>query len=392
MHYIRLLRAPRMTVTNDSMQTELVFTITTDLGDSFLSPDEPIDLVVTAHVLSVSGDPACRLSEKGALKWQAGRRVCKPIFEFPPEIQQAFQSGQSVEICISPESGLLGDEVKNILRSSIQPTDGLIMPVWVGMSGPEADDDVSTRRILLSGQYEPQYLEIQEEFGDSIARHVWDAGVVSLCAMVGAYRFPDLETSKHPCMRKLLSILNSREVNVLELGCGVGILGLGLYAVYPRGLGECTILMTDLEEAERRVRSNMALLRQQHSGSDLGRAQVMYENMDWNRAKEGKFGRRFQDRRWDLIMLSDCTYNVDMLPALVDSLSAIHRVNTEFTDDEEKFSTKVFIAMKPRHASEMEFFKLMAAEDWVTQEKQVLSLPVLGRESESVEMYIFEKV
>ncbi|OAA50691.1 hypothetical protein NOR_01141 [Metarhizium rileyi] len=397
MHYIRLLRAPRMSVRQDSMQAELVFTITTDLGESFLCPEDDIELVVTAHVTSLSGNSSCLLTKRGALQWQAGRRVCKPVFEFPEMIQRAFMYGDTVELCISPSSELSGDEVQNILRSSIRDAakdpNGLIVPVWVGMNGPEVDPDVSTRRIRLTAPSEPaQFLEIQEEIGESIARHIWDAGVVSLCTIVGAYKFPKFKTSQHSCMRKLLDILNNKDgVNVLELGCGVGILGIGLCAVYPRGTGECTIMMTDLTEAEGRVRSNMGLLQQLRSGSDLGYAQVMYENLDWNKAQEGGFRGQIQYRRWDLIMLSDCTYNVDMLPALVGTLSAIHRANLELTADDDEFSTKVFVATKPRHSSERSFFDLMTAEGWTTEEKQVLPLPVLSGDPESVEMYLFEK-
>ncbi|KHO01600.1 uncharacterized protein MAM_00601 [Metarhizium album ARSEF 1941] len=397
MHYIRLLRAPRMSVHADGMQAELVFTITTDLGESFLCPEKAIDLAVTAHVTSLWGNSSCLLTRKGALQWKAGRRVCKPVFEFPETIQQAFMSGDTVELCISPHAELSGDEVQHILNSSIKKAArdarGLIVPVWVGMSGPEVEQDMSTRRLRLTAPAEPaQFLEIQEQIGESIARHIWDAGVISLCAIVGAYRFPKLETSQHPCMKKLLGILNDKDgVNVLELGCGVGILGIGLCAVYPRGTAECTILMTDLKEAEGRVRSNMGLLQQLRSGSDLGYAQVMYENLDWNAAQDGGFRGQIQYRRWDLVMLSDCTYNVDMLPALVGTLSAIHRANLEFTPDDDEFSTKVFVATKPRHPSERAFFDLMAAEGWAMEEKQVLSLPVLSGECESVEMYLFEK-
>ncbi|KAG8423994.1 hypothetical protein J3458_000835 [Metarhizium acridum] len=320
-----------------------------------------------------------------------------PFLSFPRMIQQAFMYGDTVELCISPDSDLSGDEVHSILNSSIkhptQHANGLIVPVWVGMNGPEVDSDMSIRRIRLTAPTEPaQFLEIQEEIGESIARHIWDAGVVSLCAIVGAYKFPNLETSQHPCMKKLLSILNNKDgVSVLELGCGVGILGIGLCAVYPRDTGECTILMTDLKEAEGRVLSNMGLLQQLRSGSDLGYAQVMYQNLDWNEAQYGGFRGQIQYRRWDLVMLSDCTYNVDTLPALVGTLSAIHRANLEFTADDEVFSTKVFVATKPRHASERSFFDLMAAEGWTREEKLVLSLPVLGGECESVEMYLFEK-
>lgn len=399
MHYIRLLRPPRLAINRNRYQTELVFDIKTDLGDSLLCPDSPIDLVVTAHVFSpMRPDSSCLLSEPGKLQWQANARVLKPVFEFPQMIRNALQSGDTVELCISPASSLSADEVRSILSSSIKSSkrddmEGLIMPVWVGLNGPEADVDISTRRIRLNKASETaEYLEIEEDIGESIARHIWDAGVVSLCAIAGTYKFPELASSQGGCMQKVNQILGHEDgVNVLELGCGVGVLGIGLCAVYPRGVSECTILMTDLPEAEGRARANMGLLQQQRSGSNLGYAQVMYENLDWEHGRRGSFGQQTGYRRWDLVMLSDCTYNVDMLPALVETLSALHRHNKEQTPVNEQFSTKVFLATKPRHASELALFQLMAAEEWKVAEKQVLPLPVVGREMETVEMYLFEK-
>lgn len=398
MHYIRLLSDPSMLVNGNGMSARLVFTITTDLGESFLCPQEPLDLAITANVFSPSGNSSCLLTEKGSLQWKYGDRAIKRLVNFPEIIQRAITYDDAVELCISPMSALSGHDAHNILTSSIKnatmETDGLIMPVSVLMNGPSVDLGISTRRIRLNTPSEPsQVLEIQEEIGESIARHIWDAGVVSLCAIVGAYKSPRLETSQHACMKELVNILNDKDgVNVLELGCGVGILGLGLCAVYPKGLGACTILMTDLREAEGRVRSNIGLWQKLHSGSDLGYAQVMYENLDWNNGMQGLFGRKFGDRRWDLIMLSDCTYNADVLPALVGTLSAIHRANMQGLAEDEKFSTKVFLSMKPRHADERAFFNLMAADGWETRQKQVLSLPVLCGESQSIEMYLFEMV
>ena len=95
-------------------------------------------------------------------------------------------------------------------------------------------------------------------------------------------------------------------------------------------------------------------------------------------------------RYFDLIVLSDCTYNVDMLPALVGTLSALHASNLE-SHPRKRSTTKVFLATKPRHESELALFDLMRKEGWETLAKQAVPLPVLGQEPESVELYIFEK-
>ncbi|KAJ6439745.1 vacuolar ATP synthase [Purpureocillium lavendulum] len=405
MHYIRLLRPPKLSPSQQRMQAELVFTITTDLGDSFLYPEAPVNLVVTAHVYTPSGDYWYELSEHGKLQWTPGRRVAKPVFELPPTVVSAMMSGDVVELCVGSESSFSADRVHSILTSAKDAHSqdggrGLIMPVQVTLNGPDADDDISTRKIRLNATNElPEYLEIEEEIGESIARHIWDAGVVALSAMVATYKFPHLESSQHPCMQTLRRMFDSgeSEMNILELGCGVGILGTGLCAVYPRErAADCTILMTDLDEAEGRARANIALLKHNHSGSQLGNATILYENLNWEHGRQGRFGPEVQRRRWDLVLLSDCTYNVDVLPALVGTLSALHEANAKQAGpaggDARPSATRVFLATKPRHASEKALFALMESEGWRILESQVLPLPVLGAESESVEMYLFEKV
>ncbi|UNI22783.1 hypothetical protein JDV02_008639 [Purpureocillium takamizusanense] len=404
MHYIRLLRPPKLSSSQQRMQTELVFTITTDLGDSFLFPEAPIDLVVTAHAYTPTGDSTYELSQHGRLQWTPGRRVAKPVYELPPMVVSAMMSGHPVELCVSPESSFSAAGVYSILTSPDDPHSrtggrGLVMPVQVTLNGPDADDDISTRKIRLNASNEPpEYLEVEEEIGESIARHIWDAGVVALSAMTAMYKFPKLESSQHPCMRALRRMLDTSEsgMNILELGCGVGILGTGLCAVYPRDrAADCTILMTDLDEAEGRAQANIALLKHNHSGSQLGNATILYENLNWEHGRQGRFGREVQRRRWDLVLLSDCTYNVDVLPALVGTLSALHDANVQqaraMDGDATAFATKVFLATKPRHASETALFGLMESEGWRTLVTQTLPLPVLGGEPESVEFYLFAK-
>ncbi|KAG5918567.1 hypothetical protein E4U42_006800 [Claviceps africana] len=405
MHYVRLKAPPKIKVLDDGIQTSIVFEVANDLGDELLSPTDPVGITVRAHAeASPYANVSCALIERLPLEWDKGHRVMKPTYKLPPKVESAITGGDTVFLSIGPtNSASAADSVYNILTSSIEDhkdgaghgagRGGLISSVTVGLSGPEVDDDVCLRRILLTGRGEPpQYLIMGEQIGHSIARHVWDAGLVSMAAIAGTFKFPDLGPSQSSCMKKVHGILAHEDgVNVLELGCGVGVLGLGLCAAYPKGTGDCTVLMTDRHEAERRVRYNMGLLHQQRSGSNLGYAQAMYENLDWDNGRQGRFGNRVRERRWDLIMLSDCTYNADSIPALVGTLSGVHKLNRDFDPDDASFATKVFLATKPRHDDELVLFDMMATEGWTITDKLVLPLPVLGRESERVEMYLFEK-
>lgn len=385
-----------MARTGSRLLLELVFTITTDLGDSFLFPDEFIDLIVTAQVATPSGNISIPLAGQGKLQWRPGMRVAKPTFDISGNLQKAIASGAKFSICVGTKAKLSADGIHDILTASGGGGDinGQVMPAWVRFDEAGDDVEVSTRRIYLEETGDARaYVEFEEEIGESIARHVWDAGVLAFCAIAGTSRGLALDSTRHGCMDAMRRVFTeTASPNVLELGCGVGILGVGLSAIYPQlqsqTPGRCTVLMTDLEEAEGRARSNIARL----SSSTDANVQLLYENLDWEDGRQGKFGTQVRNHRWDLIMLSDCTYNVDMLPALVETLSELHTSNMtqEFPADTRR-STKVFLATKPRHVSERALFALMSHQGWIMHERQILPLPVIGSEAESVELYMFEK-
>lgn len=392
---------------------DLVFTITTDLGDSFLYPDEPVNLTIHAEVRSKSDSKKKDLvnlslgTEK--FQWRSGMRVAKPSVDISRLMQQTSNSKSKIAICISTER-YSARRVSEILATTIVPEEeeqaGQIMPVWFTLNHDESEIEVSTRRLYLPGTSEQEdYVELEEEIGESIARHIWDAGVIAFCAIAESWMLPmptDTEPSGLNALKKLFA--GPKPINVLELGCGVGILGGGLSAVIPRmrppPSRRCTILMTDLEEAESRTRSNMSRLLQARKAksSSSPPVKLLYENLDWEQGRKGEFDFEAQNHRWDLVMLSDCTYNVDMLPALVETLSALHASNmahaaaSSSSSGEQAQSTKVLLATKPRHASEEALFDLLSSEGWAELHRQTLPLPVLGAETQSVELYLYEKL
>ncbi|KAM4062794.1 lysine methyltransferase [Hirsutella rhossiliensis] len=393
MHYVRLLRAPKLVHLRRATQISLVLAVTTDLGDSLLHPEEAIELMASAVVTSSSGTSTHKLASSGKLQWRPGDRVAKPILDLPPAVVAALASGDRVELCVGPAPPFSADALRDILASSTEHASGggdkgLVMPVWVVLREHEAEDDLCTRKLRLNGPLEPpDYLELEEELGESIARHIWDASPVVLAAIAAIFRSPSYEPGQQPCMDALERMFGaSKTINILELGCGVGILGAGLAAVFPPAAGDCTILMTDLADAENRARTNVGLVERNQSG----RANLLYENLDWEDGRHGRFGPLLQRRRWDLVMLSDCTYNTDTLPALVATLSAVHAHSVGQAGGE-AFSTKVFLATKQRHSSEQVAWDLLARDGWKRLAAQTLPLPVLGRESQSIDMYLFEK-
>ncbi|KAF4504559.1 hypothetical protein G6O67_007999 [Ophiocordyceps sinensis] len=394
MHYIRLLRAPKLVQAKRATQVSLVLAVTTDLGDSLLHPDKAIELMARAVVTSPSGTSTRELSGSGKLHWRPGDRVSKPTFDLPPTVVAALASGDRVELCVGPAPPYSAEALRDILASSAEYASGagdrgLVMPVWVALKEDESQDDLCTRKLRLNELSEPpDYLELEEELGESIARHIWDASPVVLAALAAMFQSPSSVPSRQPCMEALKRLFDASEpINILELGCGVGILGAGLAAVYPPDAGACTILMTDLEDAQDRARTNIGLVERNQSG----RAGLLYENLDWEDGRHGRFGPLLRRRRWDLVMLSDCTYNTDTLPALVATLSAVHAHNADHGDGGRRaVSTKVFLATKQRHSSERVAWHLLARDGWEELATQTFPLPVLGRESQFIETYLFE--
>ncbi|TFB03502.1 hypothetical protein CCMA1212_004373 [Trichoderma ghanense] len=406
MHYIRLLRPPKLAGSGGKIRLELVITINTDLSDSLLSVQDALELLITAEVASSSGRTTWALTGRGELAWKPGMRILKPSFNLPLQFIKALAASSSAEICISAKPALSATGVHSILTDA-EAGNGLIMPVWAQLrangNGHGDDDHLCTRRLYLDGinqEGDQAFLEIEEELGESMARHVWDGGVVTLCALAGIPASEKYSSNQEPTMAVMREILGTAGgLNILELGCGVGTLGIGLCAVLPQmrptGSGDTTVLLTDLEDAETRASSNIARLKQNArvAGQHDNAAQLLYENLDWEDGRQGRFGPQVQARRWDLVVLSDCTYNEDGLLALVETLSALHASNVSKAKatGESSFTTKVFVGTKPRHSSENAVFGLLDRAGWKMQAKQVLPLPVLGSEAQSVETYLFEK-
>ena len=392
MHYIRFLRPPRVASSGKTHQIELLFIISTDLGDSLLFPDEPLELAVEAYV-GGSGASPIPLSGKDQVVWKPGQRVVKSTFRIPPPVSKALTAGRDIELCIRPEGKFSADEAQAVLPRGSGEEDGLVMPVWLTLnSGGGSEQETSTRKLRLwEASGEQSQLEIFEDVGEpkSLARHVWDGGLVTVCALGGLVHDPALEASQGSCIQAVKSILlQERPINILELGCGVGVLGLGVATVCsamkpPGEPHRRTVLMTDLEDAEEQVRSNIDRV------PDLPGTELLYENLDWEDGRHGRFGTNIKARTWDLIMFSDCTYNVDVLPALVETLAALHRGNQ--TRHDGQAPTKLFLATKVRHSSEAEVFDLIAADQWIKLQQQTIALPVLGADSQRVELYLYEK-
>ena len=170
-----------------------------------------------------------------------------------------------------------------------------------------------------------------------------------------------------PLLQKLLrgAFETNKHLSVVELGTGCGIVGIALAQVLPR----CSVCLTDLEEARDIVSRNVRVA-QPASG-----ATVQFEVLDWD---EGP-GDLIAHRQYTLIIVSDCTYNSDSMPALVRTLRSLVEFST---------NAVVMVGLKRRHESEQVFFELM--EDSGFQKCGDTTLGGSLFHPESIEIHCFQ--
>lgn len=427
MHYIRLMRPLSLDERN---RLRLVFTITTDLGDSFLCPDEPVPISVYAYnstsaALLTSGEKV-RI-DNGGKSWTAGMRILKLDLPISTKALQKLQArvkndGGSIRIRV-----VACHDLSDPPNASEIPFDTTGRVLGLSIPFPQAGQDpcyTATRELATHDGSTKGLLEIDEEIGESIDRHVWDAGVVTtglimnICNATGE----GPKWQQTPLLENLLRpVLRERPLNVIELGCGVGILGIGLARALARRpaptrtkesspddaqtpptessgspasadswpersiLG--SVLLTDLPDAEELTRRNIDWFACHRKDVPGDTALLEFESLDWEEGKAGVFGPKAGATGWDLVIISDCTYNVDMLSALVKTLSALHASSVALGS----VGPKVLLATKPRHSSEKALFDLMKAGGWSILESASQPLPLLRMEDEKVEIYLFGK-
>lgn len=165
-------------------------------------------------------------------------------------------------------------------------------------------------------------VKIYEELSGSIARHLWDAGnlVVSL---------PRDELISF--LFKGDTVLDHDRLNILELGTGIGVVSIKMSKHFPNS----KVCATDLDDAREICQMNIDL-----NGCD----NCSFEELDWEVEEQNGV-------KWDVIIVTDCTYN----PLYYDAL--LHVLQRESSSH-----TVVLIAHKFREPlSESEFFtKCMA--------------------------------
>ena len=196
--------------------------------------------------------------------------------------------------------------------------------------------------------------------------------------------------------RKLIHrvICSGSTIQIVELGSGCGIVGLAISELLSRFVHALQVILTDLPEAMEILERNIAVATAARAPKD--NVDVQKRILDWDEALKSEEDVQGiggdPDRiklQPDLVVVSDCTYNVDSLPSLVQAIKRLLK-NKPASESE------VLVSLKRRHTSEDVFFTLMDEAGFQIVEKEIVPLPDKARErrgekGECVEIFWFAR-
>ena len=347
-YYIRFLKVPSIAPQTDNVHSTVktAVTITTDLGDSFCASG----LQLLVHLESSRGP---HLDWKCQSTWKPGMRA---IIVEALVITENFSG--PLRLCVyvqtvSPASG-------NIVASIKDPPRGLIpavVPCWsdtFDISRNRQAAKMVERRFMLDHDGACE-LHIWEETGESIARHIWYTRIsTSLDRLAYGFRDAGLGLVAHINHMLQETPVDFKATSVLELGSGCGIAGIAVAQM----LSGCKVTLTDLPVA-------MGILDRKVSEARIAAGSMLAKlELDWN----NDVPHTIRDQCFDLILVSDCTYNPDSLPALVKTLSTLMLSSP---------NASVIVSMKVRDSSEAIFFTLMSDAAFEVVEHVAYNLPIV---------------
>jgi predicted nicotinamide N-methyase len=175
-----------------------------------------------------------------------------------------------------------------------------------------------------------------------------------------------------PDLKEVLRSDRSRQIKILELGSGCGIVGIAFAAWFP----DCVVHLTDLAEAQDILSKNL------DQATPAMKSSLHAHTLDWHGDPDPSRASLEQDLA--LVLVSDCTYNADSCPDLVRTLDRISCYSPQ---------VKILVAMKRRHDSEDIFFSLMQEARLAILERTVISLPhefsVADVVTPEIEIYLY---
>ncbi|CAN6617041.1 hypothetical protein TRVA0_006S03774 [Trichomonascus vanleenenianus] len=307
MYHVRFLKVPSCRRKNGQYELKFVIAITNDLGNDIFYGE--CDVAVT-----VEGDRGAAATATG--KWKPGTRALP--------ISVSFDSNQSKEVVVS-----VSVDQKTVEDHLYDDTDRrakYFLPLFspkLRLPKPQEKDWTSCEKVALR---KLPGLEMFEETGESIARHLWDAGII--------------------LSRKVTqdnNYLGFKPKRVIELGTGCGIVGLTLNNIF-----NAEVLLTDLEESEEICQRNI----NHNRGNSKAKPPAKFQLLDWETPNV--------TGNYDLVIATDCTYNTDSYGVL---LGAIEQLAGP--------ETIIVVADKYRDEREEDFFDRFRSKFSVVSDEQL---------------------
>ncbi|KAL4890954.1 putative methyltransferase-domain-containing protein [Aspergillus ambiguus] len=352
-YYVRFLKTPRFQKQKPNVVTvSALLCVTTDLGDAFLAQDVDLLVSLTLHKTE-------KVIYQEPVKWRAGKReVAISLGPFPSQLLQ-----KAIVLSVTA-----GDVRKPSAPSPDRLSGQASVPLVVsGYSAPFGGSEPLISEKLVERRFAPNdklQLKIWEETGNSIARHIWDAALASVIYLQHIVSGDPIWTV--PLLQNLLQTDRSAPLRAIELGSGCGIVGIALAQLLP----QASILLTDLPEVAEIVTQNISV-------SALARSSTLdFQTLDWDE----ELPNDLHSGPIDLILVSDCTYNADSLPALISVLTKLVQSSPDAV---------VLVALKRRHESESIFFDLMQSAGLVDLHTDYMQLPSQHDQVDQIELHCY---
>ena len=231
--------------------------------------------------------------------------------------------------------------------------------------GGKPRDMVYRRFMLPRGP-----VTIAEDAGETITRHVWDAGILlasTLCSVplsMVPYELEQFVSQTFTPISTSVYLGNQSSapapMNVLELGTGVGILGISIAAQFPH----IKVVATDLVDAQSLVEENIRINVSPHSHF---KRNMSFRPLDW---EQRPFPAWTVDEKFDAIVMADVTYNTSTFMALADTLQHLLRTGSK--------GARVICCAKRRHDDEEEFWDIVQDRGFVIQKRIVFAVDLEG--------------
>lgn len=325
-----------MHVDRGTVSFRAVLTITTDLGETFYP--EATELVATIR----SSDPDGDIYLRRRLPWKPGLRNIPLLFNISYQ-DVDWPAVMHVSVNAKPKSPGFLPPIVDVWSAPLNPTRGHL----------KSGTLVTRRFTSISSERD---LVLFEETGDSIARHLWDGSQALANHIDQIISLQDPSSASESPLSLLEYVLISatyRKLAVLELGCGLGTVGISLAQSIP----DCDVLLTDLPSVEDLVNANIEAMKPAMS------SRAAFTPLDW---EERPFPKQIQSRINDMIIVSECTYNTSTLPALVSTIVLLLQRSPKAI---------ILVATKKRHESEAEFFGLVREAGLIQDGETRVKLP-----------------